>query len=296
MNSAASDIYSFFDNYKIYKSYEREMEEKISGGKGNTTCDSFSTDVQISDTESAKNICVKFKFLHNFIISIKKPTENKSLNDTDFAFLNYWLNNKLRNTRVNHNFTVEEFRNDMSDHEVEFIYNDFDRNIYHIKDEDINNMNLLSELHTNYGEIFPNYSTIMSGNVPCIEYLQKCINTYRKCIIKCPDARTSFCKALNHFKVEYEKTFFGEFGISEKCPDKEFLKLPTYNDILQENQKITVFTPLGQWIRTKMGSNEGVRGHIYEENEQLLLDTSDTERIISDYNEYGISYDSAVNT
>ncbi|SBS90402.1 PIR Superfamily Protein [Plasmodium ovale curtisi] len=296
MNSAASNIYSFFDDYKTYKSYEEIMEENISGGKDNTTCHSFPTDVQISDTESANNICVKFKFLHNFIISTKKSTEKKSLSDIDFAFLNYWLNNKLRNTRINHKFTVEEFRNDMSNHEVEFVYDDFDKNIYDIKDEDISNMNLLSELKTNYGEIFPSYSTIVGGNVPCIEYFQKCINIYRKCIIKCPDARTSFCKALNHFKVEYEENFFGKFGIAEKCPDKEFIKLPTYKDASLGDKKITVFTPLGQWIRAKMGSNEGVRSHIYEENEKLLLDTSDNARINSDYNEYGISYDSAVNS
>ncbi|SBS81969.1 PIR Superfamily Protein [Plasmodium ovale curtisi] len=314
MSSALRDIYSFFNDYKKYKNYETAMKQAFSQNKHETECDSFLTYIQISDSESAKNICVKFKYLHNFIISRKKEPEDTKLNDMDFAYLNYWLNGELRNTTISHNITVHEFRETMSDHEEGFVYEAFNRNIYDIKDEDFNNMNLLNELQIKYGELFANPTTIMEGIIPCIEYFEKCINIYKECIIKCPHDDTSFCKALKNFKEEYNKNILGLGGISEKCPDKELLKLPTYKD-LSLGDNVTVvgsilgpcfgtlftliflykFTSFGQWIHAKMGSNKVAHSNPYEENDQLLLNTSDTEYLNFGENTYGISYDSTGN-
>ncbi|SBT55170.1 PIR Superfamily Protein [Plasmodium ovale wallikeri] len=256
MSSALRDIYSFFNDYKTYKSYENVMEQAFSQNKHNTKCDSFLTNIQISDSE-----------------------KKVSLNDMDFAYLNYWLNDQLRNTTIIHNTT----------------------------DEDFNNMNLLNELRIKYGEIFANTTTIMGGIIPCIEYFEKCINIYKECIIKCPHDNTSFCNALKNFKEEYDKKIFGLYGISENCPDKKLLKLPTYKDVsLGDNITVvgsilgpcfgTLFTLIFLYkIHAKMGSNKVVHSNLYEENDQLLLNTSDTEYLNFGENTYSISYDSTGN-
>lgn len=56
------------------------------------------------------------------------------------------------------------------------------------------------------------------------------------------------------------------------------------------------FTPLGQWIRAKMGTRNGTHSNLYKENDQLLLNILDKEHINSEYNEFSISYDSIVNS
>ncbi|SBT00346.1 PIR protein [Plasmodium ovale] len=316
MTTAEPDIYSFFVSFKEYKYYEKEMEERFLREKDNSTCDSFSSDTPYLGNESAKNICIKFKIFHNIIETKKKKIRNpSSLDDKDYAFLNYWLNNISRNTKTSSNITVHEFQTKMSDIEEYFTGFIFDEKLYDIEDEDFNNMSLLNELQYNYGEIFTHSRVIVKGDIPCIGYFKKFMNTYKNCIIKCPDDDTSFCRALKHIKGEYKQTFLGDDGISKSCTDREKLHLPSYNDVSTGN-KITIvgtilgpsfgtlstllllykFTPLGQWILAKIGTNKGAYNNLYEKNDKPLPYNSYNEYINSDYNEYQISYDSVVNS
>ncbi|SBT43935.1 PIR Superfamily Protein [Plasmodium ovale wallikeri] len=298
MSDTETDIvcYSFFNNFETYIQYEQHMEKNYRESEQENECNSFTPDIKISSNESANKICEKFKYLYNLITTTKSQSRTKFLDNNDFAYLNYWFNCKLRNNDIIYKLTVEDFYEEMSNHELEFGGNTFDGKLYDLEYEDFSNMNLLSNLKIYYGETYKNMSAHMNEvNIPCIQYFQKYITTYKEAIIKCPHDNTSFCKILNNFKEEYDRVFFGKFGISAKCADKEFLKLPTYNDVLQENQKITTFTPLGQWIRGKMGSNAGSHSNLYEENDQLSLNTSDNENINFDEIPYRISYDSVAN-
>ncbi|SBS81970.1 PIR Superfamily Protein [Plasmodium ovale curtisi] len=315
MTSAEPDIYSFFVSFKEYKYYEEEMEKRFLKEKDSSTCDSFSSDTPNLGNESAKNICIKFKIFYNIIETRKKQPNYNSLDDKDYAYLNYWLNNISRNTKISPNITVDEFQTKMSDIEGYFTGVIFDEKLYDIKDADFNNMSLLNELQYNYGEIFTHSSDIAKGDIPCIGYFEKFINTYKNCIIKCPDDDTSFCRALKHIKEEYKEKLLGDGSISEFCIDREKLQLPSYNDVSTGN-KITIvgtvlgpsfgtlstllllykFTPLGQWILAKIGTNKGAYNNLYEMNDKPLPYNSYNEYINSDYNEYQISYDSVVNS
>ncbi|SBT55626.1 PIR Superfamily Protein [Plasmodium ovale wallikeri] len=310
-----SSAYSFFENFKTYKLYEREMEQKFLGGKHGTQCDSFSSSDRYIGTESANNICIKFKILYDIIKSKKKPPNPISLDDNDFAYLNYWLNSISRNTTVSNKLTIKEFQTQISNVELEFVLDYFDQKLYDFVDNDYNNMILLNDLHEKHGQIFQSTISI-EENTQCVEYFQKYINTYKKGIIMCPQDDTSFCKALKHFKKLYEKTFLGEHGMTENCIDRERLQLPTYNDVLLERKNNTIagtilgssfgtlftmvfmykFTPLGRWIHAKVVTNKEVYSNIYEESEESLLSTSDNDYINSDFNEYHISYNSVTNS
>ncbi|SBS93946.1 PIR Superfamily Protein [Plasmodium ovale curtisi] len=315
MSATESDIYSFFNDYKTYKQYEAEMEKMYSDNTHNSKCYSFLSNDRKFGAENANNICVKFKIFCKVIESKKKEASNIFIDYKDFAYINYWLNSMSKNASISNKLTVKEFQDTMSDIEDDlFAYGTLSQKLYDIKDEDFNNMNLLRHLYYNHGQIFKNTIGIKEI-IPCIEYFQEYINTYKKGIIMCPHDDTSFCKALKHFKKEYEENFFGEFGITEKCSDKEFLKLPTYNDISLEDKKITIvgsilgpsfttlfasvflymFTPFGQWVRAKIRTNKESRNNIYEENDSSLLSTLDNNNMNFDENPYHISYNSLGN-
>ncbi|SBS81961.1 PIR Superfamily Protein [Plasmodium ovale curtisi] len=313
MSSTEPDIYSFFKAFKTYKSYEYNIEENFGKDERKNICTYFSPNVQISSNENANEICEKFKSLYKLIISINKKSINEELYDIDFAFLNYWLNGKLRSTMISHNLSVDKFQEEMSYREFEFVGTTFDKKLYDIKNEDFNNMVLLSDLYDNIAQIFYDTKALDDKKISCIKYFQKFINTYKKGIVKCPHDNTSFCKALKHFKKDYEQKFLGVHSISEKCVDKENLLLPTYDDLSLEKNNTIVgsilgpsfatlitsfflykFTPLGQWIRTKMGSTKEAQNNLYDENNQLFLDTSDNKHTNFDEIPYSISYDSSV--
>ncbi|SBS81963.1 PIR Superfamily Protein [Plasmodium ovale curtisi] len=310
MASNERDIYSFFESFKEYKIYENQMEIKFTGDNGTTTCDSFLSDNRKFGAESANIACVKFKMLYT-IIEQNRQKKSKFVDDKDFAYLNYWLNVLTRKSTSSNSVTLNEFQKKMSSIEEIFTTVTFDKKLFDIKDEDYNNMILLSDIDDNHSQIFQNTSNMGNEIKPCLQYFQEYINTYKKGIIQCPHDDTSFCRALNHFKKKYEETFFEQFGITEKCSDKELLKLPTYKNVSIED-KITVvgtilgpslgmllasvflykLTPFGKWIHSKLEIKKGAHSNLYEKNDELLLDNSDSSYMYSRENPYRLSFES----
>ncbi|SBS99487.1 PIR Superfamily Protein [Plasmodium ovale curtisi] len=315
MSSEIPDIYSFFEMFQEYKKYESYIDTKFSEIKQNAKCDSYLHDHREFGTDSANNICVKFKILRNYIESKKKPNLTK-LDDKDFSYINYWLNGRLKNSSVSDKLTVEDFQDTMSNTEDDlFTYPNLDKKLYDIGEDDYQNMKLLEHLHVNYFRNFTEISTLTKEKkILCFEHVKELFDTYKKGIIQCPHDNSNFCKALEHFKREYNKIYWGDYDISEKCTDGELLILPTYSDV-SLGEKITVassilgpsfgtvftliflfkFTPFGQWLRAKIGTNRRTLSKIYELNDQPLLNISDNENINIGENSYYISYDTVGN-
>ncbi|SBT02471.1 PIR Superfamily Protein [Plasmodium ovale curtisi] len=316
MNHVVADIYSFFESFKDYKMYEKEMEVKLSKDNHNTKCDSFISDDRKFGTETANSICVKFKILCNVIETRKIPRIRSVLDEKDYSYINYWLNGKLRNTTITDKLTAYDFQDTMTTQESDlFNYPYLDKKLYDIVEDDYQNMKLLEHLHVNYYENFVKISDLTKEKkILCFEHVKELFDTYKKGIIQCPHDNSNFCKALEHFKREYEKLYLGDYDISEKCTDGELLILPTYSDVSLGDKITTVgsilgpsfgtlfamlllykTTPFGQWIRYKMGTNKGSHSNLYEKNDELLLDNSDSCYINSGVNPYSVSYDSITN-
>ncbi|SBT55762.1 PIR Superfamily Protein [Plasmodium ovale wallikeri] len=315
MSSEIPDIYSFFEMFTEYKRYESYIDTNFLEIKRNTKCHSYLYDQREFGTDSANNICVKFKILRDVIESKKKPNPTK-LDDRDFAYINYWLNGRLRNTTVSNKLTAYHFQDTMTTYENDlFNYSNLDKKLYDIREDDYQNMKLLEYLHLNYFGKFTEISRLTEEKkILCFEYVKELFDTYKKGIIQCPHDNSNFCKALKHFKGEYEKIYLGKYDISKKCSDGELLKLPTYEDV-SRNKQITIvgtvlgpsfgtlftliflykFTPFGQWLHAKIGTNRGTHSKIYELNDEPLLNTSDLENINFDENPYHISYDAVGN-
>ncbi|SBT01840.1 PIR Superfamily Protein [Plasmodium ovale curtisi] len=314
MSSKNPEIYSFFKDFTEYKKYEQGIKVILEGGHDVAQCDYFSSDSRNFGNESAKDICVKFMILYN-IIEEKRCQKIKFVDNKDFAYLNYWLNDLSKNTTGSNNITIKEFQMKVGSVEDTFAGVLLDNKLYDMNDEEFHNTNLLYELKINYAKIFLHSSKMLQGNTPCIGYIQKYINTYKKCIIQCPDDDTNFCKALTHFKEEYAENILGTIGLSEQCPDKSLLKLPTYSEVSVERRNTIIgsvlgpsfgtlctilflykFTPFGQWIHAKIRRNNEAHNNLHEESNKLLLDNSDNEYINFDDSPYGISYYPSVNS
>ncbi|SBT55761.1 PIR Superfamily Protein [Plasmodium ovale wallikeri] len=324
MRSTESDKYTFLKDLQSYERYAHEIEKSFTAGKPNTACNSFFPDVKISSTEFAKDICEKLKDIHGLISRTKIKTPN-TLNDNDFAYLNYWLNGKLRGNTINHGISVDTFQDNLNTKEKQFFTNNkLEGKLYDIEENDFKNMNLLSNLQINYSNIYKNITIRKEDEkISCLKYCKEFIDTYKKGIIKCPLDDSNFCNILKDYKKKYQGISSPEI-IEKKCIDMEHLQLPTYEDVLieyvtlyqrgGENSIVSgtilvptfaalfilvflyAFTPIGQWIRAKIGKNKITHSNLYEKNNQLLLDTSDNEYINSTHNPYSISYDSAVNS
>ncbi|SBT01827.1 PIR Superfamily Protein [Plasmodium ovale curtisi] len=323
MCSQESNIYSFFKDFKKYKFYEKKVEDDFIEDKHGTTCHSFLPNIQISSTENAKSICEKFKYLKS-LVSKKGHAKPDSLDHNDFSFLNYWLYNKITNSTVDNNITVNLFLEKLNDYDSQLFRSDeIEGKLCDIGEVDFKNVNLLIYLHINSGVIYEKINSLKGVKIACLDHYKELIDTYKKGILKCPLDENNFCNALKKYKEEYEK-ISGPKSVSEKCIDQKSLKLPIYEDVLLEyitlSQKgdeknivigtilvptfaalfilvfLYAFTPIGQWIRAKIGKNKITHSNLYGKNNQLLLDTSDNEYINSTHNPYSISYDSAVNS
>ncbi|SBT72821.1 hypothetical protein, conserved [Plasmodium ovale] len=308
MSSTGQDIYSFYKDFKVYEQYAFKVEGDFSKSEHNTYCNSSLPSIKISNSEKTNDICAKFKYLHNLIHQIRK-SKRESLNSNDFTYLNYWLNRKLRNNTVGSSITVNVFLEKLNIHESEFCGNGkFNGKLYNLEDEDFQNMNLLSSLQDYHSKIFKEISTHKEGKISCLGQYKDLIDTYKKCINKCHIDNVNFCNALIIYKEKY-KEIYGKGSISDNCSDEDLLKLPTHKDISleystsleKEDEKNTVintilFTPLGKWMRCKIGKNKVTQNNQYSKNDKFLLNTSDNEDINWDENPYSITYDSVVNS
>ncbi|SBS89473.1 PIR Superfamily Protein [Plasmodium ovale curtisi] len=73
-------------------------------------CDNFSSDKTFFNNPSAKQICKEFTFLHDSLSKHRgaKNREDEPFTEDDCNFLNYWLNDKLRNNNKDLSIFVKE--------------------------------------------------------------------------------------------------------------------------------------------------------------------------------------------
>ncbi|SBS89318.1 PIR Superfamily Protein [Plasmodium ovale curtisi] len=225
--------------------YDSYIEEHSGTGEHNNTCDAFMIDVQISNTESANQICEKFKNLYKFIISRKKPPKNKSLDKNDFAYLNYCINGKLRNTKISNELTVKEFHRKLNNHDNDFVgYDMFAGKLFDIGENDFQNIELLINLENQYNKIFKNVLSRNNdeGKISCLEYYKD---------FEIPKLPTYDDVSLSDQKITVVGSVLGpSFGIL-------FTLLFLYK-----------LTPFGRWIGTKTGINKEAHNIPYEERDQ----------------------------
>ncbi|KMZ95757.1 hypothetical protein PVMG_05356 [Plasmodium vivax Mauritania I] len=168
-----------------------------------------------------ESLCVKFKKLYNIIFDIFD--EYSSMKNENGEYLNYWLNNELKNKHISNisslDFYQKLINNDSSfDTEQKLKYK-----IHDIKEEHLKQMDILYELNTIYNNI---KITPYNDKRKCIDYSNECEQKFRRAIESCSTVNNDkYCTALNSFKKKYEE-FNGDETFSG-CKKEYLSTLPS---------------------------------------------------------------------
>ncbi|KMZ76784.1 hypothetical protein PVIIG_05385 [Plasmodium vivax India VII] len=201
------------------------------------------------NSEVAKSLCEDFLKLYiSLKDSVSKPNNNPNYLSA-VGFLNYWLNAELKKKMFNENIIVNDFYDVLEPYALSIGSINFSSidEISVIKNDELNNMNILYNIYSNYYNVYNESDIVCNTKATCIDYSKKCVQDYKKLIIKCPQIQSDFCKAIDKFKNKYESLnkstkSNGDFH------SKDLISLPSYQEALEEYQsqlyrkKITIAT------------------------------------------------------
>ncbi|SBT84058.1 PIR protein [Plasmodium ovale] len=116
-------------------------------------CDNFSSDTRFSKNSSATQICKEFTFLHDSLSEHRggENRKNETFTEDDCNFLNYWLNDKLRNNNEDLSIFVKETYDEIKSKNVKIFskHSELDKHIGYIDPNILENMKFLYELYNN---------------------------------------------------------------------------------------------------------------------------------------------------
>ncbi|SBT84574.1 PIR protein [Plasmodium ovale] len=225
--------YIFFQGTSDYAEMANKAENyNISSGY-KSECENFSKDVGNSNVDLV-GYCKKFKYFFHLIYS-KRRLGQPDHNENAYKYLNYWINYLLKKNSSNSFICVETFYNKLKMYDTSFDNeNTLNDKIYDIKNDALQNMNMLNNLYTYYEKIYSKItdSKVTDTQSSCLDDNQKCIEKYEEVILNCPDHDndTPFCTELGNFKEKYEE-LQGSIAIPNECSKVVLKKLPTYSEV-----------------------------------------------------------------
>ncbi|KMZ76631.1 hypothetical protein PVIIG_06428 [Plasmodium vivax India VII] len=241
-------IYKFFDDIKEYIDAVKNSENTEAPQEISHECTLMSTSFYKNNPEVAKSICVQFLKLYKSLYNFK----SKDISDPTYLsavhFLNYWLNAELKKKMFNKNVCVKDFYDHMETY-AQFIDNihiySYDE-ICVIKNDELDNMNILYNLYSNYYNVFNGSNIVCATKESCLEYSKQCFQEYKKGIIKCENNDSDFCKAIKEFENKYDSLKRGN-KTNNGFNSKELMPLPSYEQAFEEyqselNRRITIVT------------------------------------------------------
>ncbi|SCO69110.1 VIR protein [Plasmodium vivax] len=270
-----------------------------------TDCVSLITSGKLVHDENVKKVCEQFYIIYNLLLP-SNGAMSASLNNKDCGFLNYWLNDKIRNTNVNKFYNILKEKVIIRNHLD--ILND---KIYDIDNKELENIKILLNLYKNYENIYKIRTDPEENyNGSCLQIYKECVKIYESAIINCPNTGTNFCKALDEYRKIYEN-LDSLTDVTGKCKANELLKLPRYDEVLKKAQKkntltITIsfsliglvilsiylrkFTPVGSWLSNIVKKKE-IKNTINRETHGLLKG-NENNNINIDSGPYNVRYHS----
>ncbi|KMZ77310.1 hypothetical protein PVIIG_06118 [Plasmodium vivax India VII] len=162
----------------------------------------------------------------------------------DSNFVNYWLNYKIRESKLNGSVCVNKFSQGMEQQCVETLKLNYSSDfIYHIDEEDFQKMKLLYILYENYSILnkLINNSTSEEPKL-LLDPSNNCYDNYKKARNMCYDKNNKFCQKLEKFKSKYE-ALYTILETKDEEFSKNFKRLPE-----DENSKIISTATIGSVV------------------------------------------------
>ncbi|EDL42663.1 variable surface protein Vir30, putative [Plasmodium vivax] len=301
--------YDFFDNISNYMKDGKSIEDTVRSVDASKYCDSFSsaTASQLGDKENAKYICEIFTKLCNHFPNCKKQEQNTSYKQ-NCGLLNYWLNMKLNDDKINGKTCVLEIENTIQSQCSDIFEFNFDslNFLYDIKKEELHKMNILYSLYQNYSKL-KNIIENKSGpeKTSLLPHSTACCADYNKAKYICSDDnnKITFCKKLVTFESKYDELYNTFKGKKSEFSD-DLIKLSecTDNKIITTAVTGTVvgliplfgvlykFTPMGQLLKSKIGILNNDISNNDEEYTKISLMEQESDHISSRQGTYNIKY------
>ncbi|CAI7722655.1 PIR protein [Plasmodium vivax] len=211
-------IFDIMDKKYIYKaviSVNSDMSESSSANNFIINCDGPGI------TSRTKTVCQNFNKLIRSLCSSKSAMlMNKCLNDSDYDYLNFWVNYELNGKSFIDNSSIEgEFKANMKNEIPECVSNDKLKNALKIFiPEDLKKMKILDELYKSYHKMHELiFSTSTEEVHNFLEYSKQSVTTYNGAIKQYRNVNVYFDNALMTFKRTYEE-----------LPSKAFSKNRSY--------------------------------------------------------------------
>ncbi|CAI7724304.1 PIR protein [Plasmodium vivax] len=313
--------YKFFEQIERYIKAEKDAENTVVPPDISKECISFSEVIYQSTNPSiAKEICEMFVKRY---ISLN-PSMILSRSNThyieDCAFLNYWLNYELNKSAFYKNISVKIFYQGMEGYVQDklnylLLTND---EIFDINKDELDKIHILFNLYTDYHKIYSKGELICAPKNICLDFSNKCVQEYKKGIIKCQNKESDFCKAIAKFKSTYG-TLKENNKSNNHFNSKELIPLPSYEQTSEEflslfNRRKNIaiatisiicsifgtililfylykFTPFGKWIPLNKKRSQGKR-HIMNEELYNIIDNYNEDSVYNEYTPYRVGYNS----
>ncbi|SBT02190.1 PIR Superfamily Protein, partial [Plasmodium ovale curtisi] len=309
--------YGFFKTIDYYMTKSHSVALKNEANEEEKYCNSFLNDSLFTYVPNPKIFCAQFKRMYELLYNSKKRvSDSASFDNIDRAFLNYWLNDKLRGINIDPSICVNEFyKNIKSKNKEIFKDESLDQKLYNIEKHELENMRTLYDLYNIKNVVNEAISEEQTENksLSCLQNVKECHKKYKEAIINCRGYCPYFYSLIKEFKKKYkdELSPFAENSFS--CKAKELFELPHYGIVLKEHESVEIIrnrilsvllpvfgvllmfkfsnklTPFRQYILEKIKRRKNMFGEGERDNE-LLSFTSDDDSSIYNNGEYNISY------
>ncbi|SCA82072.1 VIR protein [Plasmodium vivax] len=317
--------YEFCKNSPYYNGLLKYFEDnKANTGKIPETNCSLSTTMIFKDNITAQDICKEFTYIYKFFLDYKgKHTKEEDIYSySDCDFLNYWLNDKLRNSvKDGGEIDVRGFYQEIKNKNESFFSDNKNLENYmkNIDPEILKNMKLLYDLYDyerTILNILLNPDHTDTKNNVCPVYREHCLKKYVEAINRCYGIYDEFYKALKDFKSSYNYTIVQGNEDRYNCRGDTEYELNDYDPVLEREEKksmliqgstsplivllliplIYKFTPVGPFLQGKIKNVKNMWKSPKKNKEQLLSSSSmDIRNNISDNGEYKLAYNSVTN-
>ncbi|SBT56759.1 PIR Superfamily Protein [Plasmodium ovale wallikeri] len=304
-------------NSVVIKDVREFAEEDMCPEFAENSCYYFLINNVFPLIENPHIICEKFKHIYSLLSSNTRGSKKEgTLENNDWAFLNYWLNGKLRGADTDMTICVKDFYEKLREMDENYfkIKSTGDK-LFNMKKDEFENMKKLYDLYNIKDKISEAIAEEFTEgkSLSCLAYTKECYRTYKEAIINCRGNCSHFYSFIKEFKSKYKNDLSNSAKSSFSCKSEELFELPNYGVVLKEHESVQVIrnrtlsvllpmlgaflifkfsdklTPFRQYILEKLKSRKSMFDEGERDNE-LFSYTSDDDSSIFNDGEYNLSY------
>ncbi|SBT83518.1 PIR protein [Plasmodium ovale] len=209
--------YEFINSIDEYIKYD-ELTEKNGSSDIQGLNYNFINNFNETKFDDLKKLSNKFIYL---VDALSKRYESSPFNDdTDFDYLNYWLNARIHEIEPESICKKQFFQNLRSTYRGIHNWSKLSSRIYDIEAKDLIDMNTIYNLYKNFKVFNEKIKESTPKEEEYMIYAKNCVQDYQKLKNKCTENKAKFCDILTNFKNKYEAIDLCKYSLERKTKKK----------------------------------------------------------------------------